>query len=126
MFTGGQQGERARSVNYVSNTAFSPAVETAARARIGWTFIPFLTFAGFLSGIYEVWYIWFLSILGLGSEYWSVFLGSVSLGLTLAAVLWFYRQIWSWWKVVALTTVTVAAHLLELFSNKIFAHSLPG
>ncbi|MFI5092913.1 MAG: hypothetical protein ACHQIK_05675 [Candidatus Acidiferrales bacterium] len=38
--------------------------------------------------------------------------------MTIAAVLWFYRQIWSWWKVVALTAVTVAAHLLELFSNR--------
>jgi hypothetical protein len=105
-------------VNDISNPAFSPAVETTAGARIGWTFIALLTFAGFLSGIHADWFIWFLSILGLGSEYWFVFLGSISLGLTLAAVLWFYRRIWSWWKVVALTAITVAAHLLELFANR--------
>jgi hypothetical protein len=106
------------SVNDPSNTAFSPAVKSTARPRIGWTFIAFLTFAGLLSSIYSDWFIWSLSILGLRSEYWFVFLGSISLGLTLAAVLWFYRQIWSWKKVAALVAVTVAAHLLELFANR--------
>jgi hypothetical protein len=105
-------------VNDSSNTAFSPGVETTAGPRIGWTFIVLLTFAGLLSSIYVDGFIWFLSTIGLSSEYWFVFLGSISFGLTLAAVLWFYRQIWSWWKVVALTAVTVAAHLLELFSNR--------
>ncbi len=80
--------------------------ETVAGARIGWTFIPFLTLAGFLSGIYTDGFIWFLSIVWLRSNYWFESLASISLGLTLAAVLWFYRQIWSWKRVVALTAVT--------------------
>jgi hypothetical protein len=104
-------------VNEPSNTTFSPSVEPVAGARIGWTFIPFLTLAGFLSGFYADGFIWFGSIVELGSEYWFEFLASISLGLTLAAVLWFYWQMWSWKKVAALVAVTVAAHLLELLAN---------
>ena len=73
-------------MNEPSNTTFSPAVGTMSVARIGWTFIAFLTFANLLSGIYTDGCIWFLSIVVLRSGYWFVFLGSISVGLTLAAV----------------------------------------
>jgi hypothetical protein len=96
----------------------SPTDKTAAGARIDWIFVAFLTFAGFVSSIYTDGFIWFLSFIGLLSDYWFVILASISLGLTVAAVLWFYRQIWSWKKVAVLTFVTVAVHLLELIADK--------
>jgi hypothetical protein len=55
-----QQRERPGSVNEPSNTTFSPTGEPVAEARLSWTFIAFLTFAGFLSSIYTDWFIWFL------------------------------------------------------------------
>lgn len=85
-----------------------------AGVRISWVFIAFLTFVGFLSGIYT---IRFASIISLRGDYWFDLLASISLGLGFAAVLWFYHQIWSWKKVVALTGVTAAVHLLGLLAN---------
>jgi hypothetical protein len=53
-------------------------------------------------------------------------LASVSFGLSLAAVLWFYRLIRSWKTVTALLAVTIAVRFLASFSvNSIFFLRLP-
>lgn len=106
-------------MNGPSNTNF-PATDEPVAPKIGWTFIPFLTLAGFLSTIFTDGFIWFPSIVAFHSDYWFELLASLSFGLTLAGVLWFYRQIWSWKSVVALTAVTVGIHLLDLFANRYF------
>jgi hypothetical protein len=101
-------------MNHASSKQFSPLGNAAEVARIGWPFIAALTLGGGFSGAFAS-FIWFSIDVTLHSEHWFALLASLSLGLSIAGVLWIYRQIWSWEKVVAITFVTVAAHLTESF-----------
>lgn len=86
-------------------------------ARIGWSFILFLAFAGVVSGIYTSFFIRFLSVVWLDSEFWFEFLAGIAFGLSLAAVLWFYEQLESWLKVSIFVAIILAAHLPVLFAS---------
>jgi hypothetical protein len=97
---------------------FSVSDESVPRARIGWSLILFLAFAGVVSGIYTSFFIWFLAAFWLNSEFWFEFLAGIAFGLSLAAVLWFYRQLQSWLKVSIFVAIILAAHLPVLLSSK--------
>jgi len=74
-----------------------------------WSLIPALTFAGLVSAIFNA-YIWFPT----GRAF--VPLASLSFVLALGAVLWFYGLIQTWRILAGLAAVTLAAHLLALYS----------
>lgn len=78
-----------------------------------WTLIPALTFAGFVSAVFT-WFIWWPSTLLDKNGVLHVVLGSISLGLALGAVAWFYGLVQSWKILAALVAEMVAAHLSEL------------
>jgi hypothetical protein len=108
-------------VNQPPDSALPVSNAPAGGARIGWSFIPSLTLIGFFSGIFAFIFIWLLPYSGTqtgSSEYVLQFLASLSFGLSLAAVLWYYRHIQSWIVLAALLATTVAVHLLELFADR--------
>lgn len=95
---------------------FTQTNETVGEASTHWTFIPLLTLMGFISGIYTH-SIWFLAFYWLNNEYLYVFLASVSFGLFLLSVLWFYRKVSSWKIFVSLVGLTGAVHFFDLFAG---------
>jgi hypothetical protein len=97
--------------------------DIARSVKWPWSFIPLLTFMGFLSGIYTD-LIWFLAFYWLKSEYLFVLLASVSLGLSLLAVLWFYKQISSWKIFASLAGLIVTVHFFDLFAGMHMPQSL--
>jgi hypothetical protein len=105
-------------VNQPLNMEFSVSNESVPGARIGWSFILFLALAGVVSGIYTSFFIWFLSAVWLNSEFWFEFLAGIAFGLSLAAVLWLYRQLESWLKVSIFVAIILAAHLPVLFASR--------
>lgn len=79
-----------------------------------WTLIPALTLAGFVSAIFTA-FIWWPSIVaGNNSAVLYTVLGSISFGLSLGVVVWFYGLVQSWKILGGLVALTVAAHLVEL------------
>lgn len=74
-----------------------------------WILFPALTFAGFVSAIFNA-FIWFPT----GRAF--VVLASLSFGLALGAVLWFYGLIRTWRTLAGVTAVTLAAHLLAMYT----------
>ena len=101
-------------MNQSSINADSYPLPTSEPAKIGWAFIIFLTFIGFLSGAFTLVFIGSLNSAWLKGDFWFVLLGSTSFGLSLAAAFWFSGKIRSWWKFTALTCATITAHLAVL------------
>jgi hypothetical protein len=97
-----------------SINAHSYPPEIPESAKIGWGFIILLTFAGFLSGVYTLVFIFFLISVWLKGNLWFLLLGSASFGLSLAAAFWFSGKIRSWWRFSVLTCVIITAHLVGL------------
>jgi hypothetical protein len=97
-----------------SSNARRPSGQGLENSR--WGLIPALTFAGLLSAIFSTW-IRYPAIATAHNETIFIFvvLASLSFGLALAAVLWFYGLIPSWNALAAVVAVTVADHLLELY-----------
>jgi hypothetical protein len=85
-----------------------------SRVIAKWRLVPALTLAGFVSAIFTD-FIWWPSIVaGNKSEVLYVVLASISFGLALGAVVWFYSLVQSWKILACLVAVTVTFHLLEL------------
>jgi hypothetical protein len=85
-----------------------------SRVIVKWRLVPALTLAGFVSAIFTD-FIWWPSIVaGNNSEVLYVVLASISFGLALGAVVWFYSLVQSWKILACLVPVTVTSHLLEL------------
>ena len=94
-------------------------VELESNRKYGdpsWKLIPAFTFAGVVSAIFSA-SIWFSFLIGVKNETTFVILGSISFGLALGAVLWFYGLIQSWKTLTAVVALTVAAHLFELYGE---------
>ena len=77
-----------------------------------WRLVPSLTFAGLISALFTEFIWWPATLVGKNGEVWCV-LGSISLGLALCAVVWFYGLVRNWKVLAGLVAVTVAVHLLE-------------
>jgi hypothetical protein len=101
-------------MNQSSINADSYPLPTSEPAKIGWGFIIFLTFTGFLSGAFTFVLIGFLTSSWLKGNFWFVLLGGASFGLSLAAAFWFSGKIGTWRKFFALTCATIIAHLAGL------------
>jgi hypothetical protein len=83
-----------------------------------WSLVPAITLVGLLSAIWTEIFIWFPSIVWVQSNILFVLLASVSLGLSLAAVLWFYGLIRTWKAIAAAVSVTIAAHFFGEFGDR--------
>lgn len=78
--------------------------------NLRWSLIPALTAAGLASAIFSLW-IWFPA----GRLF--VLLSSLSLALTLGAVLWFYDLSYTWRILPSVAGVTVIVHLLAMYEE---------
>ncbi len=84
--------------------------------EIRWSLLPTMTFAGLGSA--------FLSVLicypaiSTGGKKLFVILASLLFGLTIGAVFWAYRLIQTWTMLSTIAAVTLAAHLLKLYSER--------
>ena len=108
-----QQTEGDASVNQQPNNM--PIVR---RTGNRWSIIPALTLAGLLSAIWTDVFIWFPSIVSVQSYILFVLLASVSLGLSLGAVLWLYGLIRTWKGLTAAVGVMIAAHFFGEFGAR--------
>jgi len=75
-----------------------------------------MSFAGFVSGICTFGFIWFLSYVRYKSDFMFVALASLSFGLSLVAVLWFFRRVHNWSVAVWLVASVLAAHALTEYA----------
>jgi hypothetical protein len=91
-------------MNQSSINADPYPLPTSEPAKIGWAFIIFLTFKGFLSGAFTLVFIGVLNSAWLQGDFWFVLLGSTSFGFSLAAAFWFSGKIRSWWKFTTLSS----------------------
>jgi hypothetical protein len=80
-----------------------------------WSLIPALTLAGLGSAMFSG-LIWYAAI-STGSNTLFVILASLSFGLAIGAVLWFYRLLQTWMMLGIIVALTLAAHLLKLYSE---------
>ena len=84
------------------------------RVIANWSLVPALTLAGFVSALFTA-SIWWPSLVADNqSRVLYVALGSVSFGLALGSVVWFYGLIQRWKILAFLVAMTVTLHLLEL------------
>ena len=80
-----------------------------------WSLVPALTCAGFVSGVYTAMVIERMSY-GTANPYPFTFFGSLSLGLTLCAVLWAFGFVPSSRAGATLVAATIAVHLIDVFA----------
>ena len=105
-----------RTVDRPPNKTPPPSKEPVSKARIHWSLLPILTVAGLFSGMYSEWFLWWRSFdVWPFNTYKLPFLASVSFGLSLAAVLWFYGLIRSWKTVMTLLALAIAVPFLAAF-----------
>ena len=110
-----------RTVDRPPNKTPPPSKEPVSKARIHWSLLPILTVAGLFSGMYSEWFLWWRSFdVWPFNTYKLPFLASVSFGLSLAAVLWFYGLIRSWKTVMAFLALAIAVPFLAVFLGKYF------
>jgi len=110
-----------RPVDRPPNKTPPPSKEPVSKARIHWSLLPILTVAGLFSGMYSEWFLWWRSFdVWPFNTYKLPFLASVSFGLSLAAVLWFYGLIRSWKTVMTLLALAIAVPFLAVFLGKYF------
>ena len=82
-----------------------------------WSLVPVLTGAGFVSGVYTEAVIRVMSY-GTANPYPFTFFGSLSLGLTLCAVLWAFGFVPSRRAAATLVALTIAVHLADVFATE--------
>lgn len=99
-------------------------VPIGTRSTNGWSLIPALAVAGLISAIAVDFFVWFPSIVWVKSYILFVLLASVSLGLSLAAVLWLYGLIRTWRGFVAALGVTIAAHFFGELGDRYLPRAL--
>jgi hypothetical protein len=95
----------------VRSSAMFENIGTVER-NFRWSLIPALTLTGIVSAALSS-SLWYPA--GMGTLF--VILASLSFGLALGAVLWFYDLIHTWRILAAVVGVTLTAHLLGLYSE---------
>ena len=85
-----------------------------------WRLVPALTLAGFVSALFTASIWWPSTAAGDSSGVLWAVLGSMSFGLAVGSVVWFYSLLENWKILACLIAVTVTAHLLERYAE---AHS---
>jgi len=88
-----------------------------SRVIAKWRLVPALTLAGFVSAIFTEFISWPSTVAGNNNGVLFVVLGSISFGLALGSVIWFYSLLQSWKILACLVAVTVFSHLLELHAD---------
>ncbi|MGH9516067.1 MAG: hypothetical protein ACRD3P_10370 [Terriglobales bacterium] len=91
----------------------------AVERKVSWSLVPSLTVAGFLSAIFNIGIWWPASSTYRGDGTLFVVLASLSFGLALGAILWFY-DLSSAWRMLAVVGATLTAHLLGLYIQLYF------